>query len=98
MRVSWGVSVLTCDERLVSTRRVFAVEAAGGGGLQLFVDANVSVDSALIRQLVNEVLTETVAQMLSQTSAVATAPEPRPEAPESEDKEVLRTPQLPEMM
>ncbi|XP_023150358.2 protein TALPID3 isoform X3 [Amphiprion ocellaris] len=42
------------------------VEAAGGGGLQLFVDSNTSVDSDLIRQLVNEVLTETVGLMLGQ--------------------------------
>uniref|UniRef100_A0A096MER2 KIAA0586 ortholog n=1 Tax=Poecilia formosa TaxID=48698 RepID=A0A096MER2_POEFO len=71
------------------------VEAAGGGGLQLFVDANVSVDSALIRQLVNEVLTETVAQMLSQTRAVSTAPEPGPEAPQSEDQEDKAAPLVP---
>ncbi|XP_043998631.1 protein TALPID3 isoform X2 [Gambusia affinis] len=71
------------------------VEAAGGGGLQLFVDANVSVDSALIRQLVNEVLTETVAQMLSQTSAVAMAPEPQPEAPQSGDTEDKVAPLVP---
>lgn len=43
-----------------------AVEAAGGGGLQLFVDTGVPVDSELIRQCVNEVLAETVAVMLGQ--------------------------------
>lgn len=53
-----------------------AVEAAGGGGLQLFVDSNMDVDSALIRQLVNEVLTETVAQMLGQRDMQNTGPEP----------------------
>ncbi|XP_042599200.1 protein TALPID3 isoform X3 [Cyprinus carpio] len=42
------------------------VEAAGGGGLQLFVDTGVPVDSELIRQCVNEVLAETVAVMLGQ--------------------------------
>ncbi|XP_067312012.1 protein TALPID3 isoform X2 [Pseudorasbora parva] len=42
------------------------VEAAGGGGLQLFVDTGVPVDSELIRQYVNEVLAETVAVMLGQ--------------------------------
>ncbi|XP_039993381.1 protein TALPID3 [Xiphias gladius] len=57
------------------------VEAAGGGGLQLFVDSNMSVDSALIRQLVNEVLTETVALMLGQRDVLATGPEPGLEAP-----------------
>ncbi|KAM4724020.1 protein TALPID3 isoform 2-T2 [Anableps anableps] len=63
------------------------VEAAGDGGLQLFVDSNMSVDSALIRQLVNEVLTETVAQMLSQMTAMDTAPEPGLEVPQSEHTE-----------
>ncbi|XP_039529473.1 protein TALPID3 isoform X2 [Pimephales promelas] len=42
------------------------VEAAGGGGLQLFVDTGVPVDSELIRQCVNEVLAETIAVMLGQ--------------------------------
>lgn len=76
---------------------VRAVEAAGGGGLQLFVDSNVSVDSALIRQLVNEVLTETVAQMLYRTNTMDTAPEPGLEMPKSEptgDNEVQKKPLL----
>ncbi|XP_018530313.2 protein TALPID3 isoform X3 [Lates calcarifer] len=59
------------------------VEAAGGGGLQLFVDSNVSVDSALIRQLVNEVLTETVALMLGQRDALDTGPGPGLEPPKA---------------
>ncbi|XP_078251945.1 TALPID3 protein-like, partial [Rhinoraja longicauda] len=42
------------------------VEAAGGGGLQLFVDAGVPVDSQLIRQFVDEVLAEIIAIMLGQ--------------------------------
>ncbi|KAJ8291144.1 hypothetical protein GJAV_G00021870 [Gymnothorax javanicus] len=42
------------------------VEAAGGGGLQYFVDAGVPVDSALIRQYVTDTLAETVALMLGQ--------------------------------
>uniref|UniRef100_A0A8C2DXP1 Si:ch211-185a18.2 n=1 Tax=Cyprinus carpio TaxID=7962 RepID=A0A8C2DXP1_CYPCA len=42
------------------------VEAAGGGGLQLFVDTGVPVDSELVRQCVNEVLAETAAVMLGQ--------------------------------
>lgn len=82
----------TCAELLMSVWS--AVEAAGGEGLQLFVDSNMSVDSALIRQLVNEVLSETVAQMLNRTDA---APEPEVEAAESqrnEETEVKKTPQL----
>lgn len=51
-----------------------SVEAAGGGGLQLFVDSNVPVDSTLIRQLVEEVLTEQIALMLGYRDA----PEPQP--------------------
>uniref|UniRef100_A0A8C7F6J8 Si:ch211-185a18.2 n=1 Tax=Oncorhynchus kisutch TaxID=8019 RepID=A0A8C7F6J8_ONCKI len=42
------------------------VEAAGGEGLQLFVDTSVPVDSELIRQYVNEALAETIALMLGQ--------------------------------
>ncbi|XP_041704028.2 protein TALPID3 isoform X1 [Coregonus clupeaformis] len=42
------------------------VEAAGGEGLQLFVDASVPVDTELIRQYVNEALAETIALMLGQ--------------------------------
>ncbi|KAM8737768.1 protein TALPID3 isoform 3-T3 [Acanthopagrus schlegelii] len=67
------------------------VEAAGGGGLQLFVDSNMSVDSALIRQLVDEVLTEHIALMLGHRDT-QTGPEPGleppnpgPGAPEEED-------------
>ncbi|XP_017263250.1 protein TALPID3 isoform X4 [Kryptolebias marmoratus] len=58
------------------------VEAAGGAGLQLFVDSNLSVDSELIRRLVNEVLTETVAQILGQRNASNAGLEPGLEAPE----------------
>ncbi|KAK6479063.1 protein TALPID3-like [Huso huso] len=43
-----------------------AVEAAGGGGLQLFVDAGLPVDSDLIRQYVNDALAEIVANMLGE--------------------------------
>ncbi|KAK9534303.1 hypothetical protein VZT92_009354 [Zoarces viviparus] len=53
------------------------VEAVGGGGLQLFVDSNMSVDSALIRQLVGEVLTEQVALLLGQRDTLESGPEPR---------------------
>ncbi|XP_028251901.1 protein TALPID3-like [Parambassis ranga] len=70
------------------------VEAAGGGGLQLFVDSSLSVDSELIRELVNEVLTETITLMLGQRDTRDTEPEeglepaaaepaaPEPAAPE----------------
>ncbi|XP_055361375.1 protein TALPID3 isoform X5 [Betta splendens] len=51
------------------------VEAAGGAGLQLFVDSNIEVDSALIRQLVSEVLTETVSLLLGQRDLRHTDPE-----------------------
>lgn len=57
-----------------------SVEAAGGGGLQLFVDSNMSVDSALIRQLVDEVLTEHIALMLGHRDT-QTGPEPGLEPP-----------------
>lgn len=57
-----------------------SVEAAGGGGLQLFVDSNMSVDSALIRQLVDEVLTEHIALMLGHRDT-QTGPEPPLEPP-----------------
>ncbi|KAI1895611.1 hypothetical protein AGOR_G00108020 [Albula goreensis] len=52
------------------------VEAAGGSGLQLFVDAGVPVDSALIRQFVTDALAETVTLMLGQREEQA-----RPTAP-----------------
>ncbi|XP_075963441.1 protein TALPID3 isoform X4 [Anarhichas minor] len=52
------------------------VEAVGGGGLQLFVD------SALIRQLVGEVLTEQVALLLGQRDSLESGLEPRLEPAE----------------
>lgn len=55
---------------------VSAVEAAGDAGLQLFVDASVPVDSELIRQLVNEVLAETIALMLGQRDPLGAGPDP----------------------
>ncbi|XP_069573199.1 protein TALPID3 [Brachyistius frenatus] len=57
------------------------VEAAGGGGLQLFVDSNIPVDSELIRQLVNEVLAETIAVMLGRRDTLESGPEPELEPP-----------------
>lgn len=63
---------------------MFPVEAAGHAGLQLFVDSNMPVDSELIRQLVNEVLTEMIALMLGQRDSLGTGPEPGQEPPEPE--------------
>nr|XP_023696063.1 protein TALPID3 isoform X1 [Paramormyrops kingsleyae] len=59
------------------------VEAAGGGGLQLFVDAGVPVNSDLIRQYVNESLAEMVALFLGQRPAAPGLVEdiPIPEEP-----------------
>ncbi|XP_065822319.1 protein TALPID3 isoform X1 [Labrus bergylta] len=57
------------------------VEAAGGTGLQLFVDSNVLVDSSLIRHLVNEVLSEQVALMLGTRDTQEPVPEPGPIEP-----------------
>ncbi|XP_033498518.2 protein TALPID3 isoform X2 [Epinephelus lanceolatus] len=71
------------------------VEAAGGGGLQLFVDSNMSVDSALIRQLVSEVLAEHVALMLGQRDSIEPGPELEPEpgpGSHQEDKPVPLVP------
>lgn len=65
-----------------------SVEAAGGGGLQLFVDSNMSVDSALIRQLVNEVLAEHVALMLGQRDSIEPGPELEPEPGPGSHQEV----------
>uniref|UniRef100_UPI00062E28E8 protein TALPID3 isoform 3 n=1 Tax=Danio rerio TaxID=7955 RepID=UPI00062E28E8 len=52
------------------------VEAAGGGGLQLFVDTGVPVDSEVIRHYVNEVLTEIIASMLGQRESQGTPTTP----------------------
>ncbi|KAG7453328.1 TALPID3 isoform X1 [Solea senegalensis] len=72
------------------------LEAAGGAGLQLFVDSSMAVDSALIRQLVNEVLAEIVASMLGRRDSVASGPELEPEpqgsGADEEDKPVLLVP------
>lgn len=67
---------------LVFSLCVSSVEAAGCGGLQLFVDSGVSVDSGLIKQLVEEVLTEHVALMLRHREAPGTRPGPGLEAAE----------------
>lgn len=64
------------------------VETAGGAGLQLFVDAGVPVDSELIRECVNEVLTETVALMLGERETQRVPAEPA-QTPEAHAQEVL---------
>ncbi|TKS87276.1 Protein TALPID3 [Collichthys lucidus] len=72
------------------------VEAAGGAGLQLFVESNMSVDSALIRQLVDEVLTDLIALMLGHRNMLETGPEPEPSKPgpgaHKEERPVLLLP------
>ncbi|XP_029454065.1 protein TALPID3 isoform X2 [Rhinatrema bivittatum] len=69
------------------------VEAAGGGGLQLFVNAGVPVDSDLIRQYVNEALAETVAILLGDREAQKRAPMPRvPESAPDVQATVIHTP------
>lgn len=70
------------------------VEAAGGAGLQLFVDSSISVDSDLIRQLVKEVLTEQVNMILGQRDYLEPESEPLRPGPEPhhEDKPVSRVP------
>lgn len=50
------------------------VEAAGGGGFQLFVNAGVPVDLEMINHLVSEALTETVAIMLGDRDHSASPP------------------------
>ncbi|OXB72186.1 UNVERIFIED_CONTAM: hypothetical protein H355_016588 [Colinus virginianus] len=50
------------------------VEAAGGGGFQLFIDAGVPVDSEMISHLVNEVLSETIATMMGTRQAQEAVP------------------------
>ncbi|XP_061650339.1 protein TALPID3 isoform X2 [Phyllopteryx taeniolatus] len=50
------------------------VEAAGGGGLQFFIDAGICVDSPLVKELVHEVL----AEMMDQVLVPREAPVPGP--------------------
>ncbi|XP_072124087.1 protein TALPID3 [Mobula birostris] len=53
------------EESMLSDSDI-VVKAAGGGGLQLFVDAGVPVDSQMVRQIVDEALAETIAVILGQ--------------------------------
>ncbi|XP_068110302.1 protein TALPID3 [Hyperolius riggenbachi] len=57
------------------------VEAAGGEGLQLFVDAGMPVDSGLIRKYVNEALAEMIAIMLGERDS-RPVPAPRTKPPD----------------
>ncbi|XP_078089958.1 protein TALPID3 [Mustelus asterias] len=50
------------------------VEAAGGGGFQLFVDAGIPVDSQMVRQFVDEALAEIIAIMLGQNQSESRTP------------------------
>ncbi|XP_061854074.1 protein TALPID3 isoform X3 [Colius striatus] len=50
------------------------VEVAGGGGLQLFVNAGVPVDSEMISHFVNEALREIIATMLGNREAQEAPP------------------------
>ncbi|XP_072345344.1 protein TALPID3 isoform X1 [Scyliorhinus torazame] len=50
------------------------VEAAGGGGFQLFVDAGIPVDSQMVRQFVDEALAEIIAIMLGQQQSESRIP------------------------
>uniref|UniRef100_A0A674F5A4 Si:ch211-185a18.2 n=1 Tax=Salmo trutta TaxID=8032 RepID=A0A674F5A4_SALTR len=69
------------------------VEAAGGEGLQLFVDASVPVDSELIRQYVNEALAETIALMLGQREGQERPVAPaRPQDPPPQEEPLVPTP------
>eukprot|EP00063_Salmo_salar_P075293 XP_014050128.1 PREDICTED: protein TALPID3 isoform X2 [Salmo salar] len=69
------------------------VEAAGGEGLQLFVDASVPVDSELIRQFVNEALAETIALMLGQREGQERPVAPaRPQDPPPQEEPLVPTP------
>lgn len=98
---TFGVIVIVCFSSVVGVSSdimllllLFAVvegsvAVAGGGGLQLFVDSNMSVDSALIRQLVSEVLTEQVALLLRQRDSLD--PEPEPPEPGPGSREEVRS-------
>ncbi|XP_029983078.1 protein TALPID3 isoform X2 [Sphaeramia orbicularis] len=55
--------------------------AAGGAGLQILMDSNVSVDSDMLRNLVQEVLTETVALMLGQRDSLQPELDPQGSGP-----------------
>ncbi|XP_065603447.1 protein TALPID3 [Cyrtonyx montezumae] len=67
-----SVSMLEGEDSETVTSDI--VEAAGGGGFQLFIDAGVPVDSEMISQLVNEVLSETVATMMGNRQAQEAVP------------------------
>ncbi|OXB57111.1 hypothetical protein ASZ78_002416 [Callipepla squamata] len=67
-----SVSMLEGEDSETVTSDI--VEAAGGGGFQLFIDAGVPVDSEMISHLVNEVLSETIATMMGTRQAQEAVP------------------------
>ncbi|XP_075699547.1 protein TALPID3 isoform X4 [Rhinoderma darwinii] len=72
------------------------IEAAGGEGLQLFVDAGVAVESSLIRRYVNEALAETIAIMLGERETrrvPASPPKPTVVQPAPAEMTPVPTPQ-----
>ncbi|XP_074852390.1 protein TALPID3 [Carettochelys insculpta] len=67
-----NVSASDSEESAAVTSDI--VEAAGGGGFQLFVSAGVPVNSEMISHFVNEALTEAVAIMLGDREAQKAGP------------------------
>ncbi|NXJ16260.1 TALD3 protein, partial [Odontophorus gujanensis] len=67
-----SVSMLEGEDSETVTSDI--VEAAGGGGFQLFIDAGVPVNSEMISHLVNEVLSETIATMMGNRQAQEAVP------------------------
>eukprot|EP00079_Xenopus_tropicalis_P009595 XP_002933790.2 PREDICTED: protein TALPID3 [Xenopus tropicalis] len=68
------------------------VEAAGGQGFQLYVDAGVPVDSDLIRQYVDKALAEIIATMLGEKEAQNTQ---KPPLRESDVQIAIEVPLVP---
>uniref|UniRef100_A0A8C3T6Z6 KIAA0586 n=1 Tax=Chelydra serpentina TaxID=8475 RepID=A0A8C3T6Z6_CHESE len=67
-----SVSASDSEESEAVTSEI--VEAAGGGGFQLFVSAGVPVNSEMISHFVNEALTETIAVMLGERETQKAVP------------------------
>ncbi|XP_040984256.1 protein TALPID3 isoform X9 [Aquila chrysaetos chrysaetos] len=67
-----SVSTLESEDSETVTSDI--VEAAGGGGFQLFINAGVPVDSEMISHFVNEALSETIATMLGSKQAQKAVP------------------------
>ncbi|KAM8807991.1 protein TALPID3 [Eudromia elegans] len=88
-------SVSTSESEDNETVTSDIVEVAGGGGLQLFVNAGVPLNSEVISQFVNEALSETIATMLGnrQAAPATTAAPTTPIMPEPLLPTPLPTPQ-----